>query len=90
VPENSQTWEDFNKEFESAHPAFLLKLEEKHPLLSIMEKKICTLLRVGLTSTDIAKLLRLSDRNIENHRYRIRKKIALNTERSLHEYLAAV
>ncbi len=90
VPESTKTWEEFSKQFETAHPAFVLKLEERHPLLSAMEKKICTLLRVGLTSTDIAKLLHLSDRNIENHRYRIRKKIALNTEKSLHEYLSTV
>jgi DNA-binding CsgD family transcriptional regulator len=90
VSETAQTWDAFVTQFEAAHPAFLLNLEKKHPILSAMEKKICTLLRVGLTSTDIAKLLHLSDRNIENHRYRIRKKIALNTEMSLHEYLAAV
>ncbi|MEP7233854.1 MAG: LuxR C-terminal-related transcriptional regulator [Ignavibacteriota bacterium] len=90
VSESTETWEEFNREFEAAHPAFLTNLAKKHPLLSIMEKKICSLLRVGLTSTDIAKLLHLSDRNIENHRYRIRKKVELNTEKSLHEYLVGI
>ena len=90
VSESTLTWEDFNKEFEAAHPEFTTKLGRKHPLLSSMEKKVCTMMRVGLTSGDIAKLLSLSERNIENHRYRIRKKISLNTERSLHEYLATI
>jgi DNA-binding CsgD family transcriptional regulator len=90
TPEINLNWEDFNREFQSVHPIFNQKLNEKHPILSNMEKKICSMLRLGLTTIDIARLLALSERNIENHRYRIRKKIALDTEKSLHEYLAAI
>jgi DNA-binding CsgD family transcriptional regulator len=90
TPESNLDWENFDKEFQSVHPVFTQKLEMKHPVLTKMEKKICEMLRLGLTSVDIAKLLTLSERNIENHRYRIRKKIALDTEKSLHEYLATI
>ena len=90
VPDSQLNWEEFDKQFHSVHPVFLAKLLEKHPTLTKMEQKICSLLRLNMTSVDIAKLLYLSERNIENHRYRIRKKIALDSEVSLHEYLGRV
>ncbi len=88
IPESQMNWEEFDKLFHSVHPMFLTRLSEKYPKLTPMERKICALLRLNMTSVDIAKLLFLSERNIENHRYRIRKKIALNSEKSLHEFLA--
>lgn len=90
VPDSQLNWEEFDKQFHLVHPVFLKKLLEKHPTLTKMEQKICSLLRLNMTSVDIAKLLYLSERNIENHRYRIRKKIALDSEVSLHEYLGRV
>jgi DNA-binding CsgD family transcriptional regulator len=89
-PETQPEWQDFDREFQSVHPDFLQKLVNRHPILTKMEKKICSMLCIGLTSVDIAKLLSLSERNIENHRYRLRKKLALNTEKSLQEYLSSI
>jgi DNA-binding CsgD family transcriptional regulator len=90
APQSKTKWEEFDEQFQTVHPTFQSKLEEKYPRLTGMEKKICIMLRLGLTTIDIAKLLYLSDRNIENHRYRIRKKLLLNSEKSLHEYLATI
>ncbi|MDP4220081.1 MAG: LuxR C-terminal-related transcriptional regulator [Bacteroidota bacterium] len=83
-------WEEFEEQFQAVHPFFQSRLKEKFPTLTGTENKVCTMLRLGLTTTDIAKLLYVTDRNIENHRYRIRKKLLLNSERSLHEYLASI
>jgi DNA-binding CsgD family transcriptional regulator len=87
-PEEQLNWIEFDKLFDSVHPEFYSNIVKAFPKLTIMERKICILLRLKLTSTDISKLLFLSDRNIENHRYRIRKKLGLNTEDSIHEFLA--
>lgn len=89
-PDKHLNWLEFEEEFRKVHPDYALKLNEKYPTLTKMEQKICAMLRVGLTSVDIAKLLFLSERNIENHRYRIRKKLCLNSEVSLHEFLGKV
>jgi DNA-binding CsgD family transcriptional regulator len=51
-----------------------------------MELKICLLLR--LTSSDIAKVLCLSERSAETHRYNIRKKLGLGRGDDIHEVLA--
>ena len=88
LPESQLNWEDFDEQFKAVHPKFLHELTKKHPDLTAMERKVCVLLRLNLTSVDIAKLLFLSERNIENHRYRIRKKLCLESAKSLHEFLA--
>jgi tetratricopeptide (TPR) repeat protein len=87
LPESQLNWEDFDEQFNAVHPQFLHNLTKEHPTLTAMERKVCVLLRLKLMSTDIAKLLFLSERNIENHRYRIRKKLCLNSTKSLHEFL---
>ena len=88
LPESQLNWEDFDEQFKAVHPKFLHELTKKYPELTAMERKVCVLLRLNLTSVDIAKLLYLSERNIENHRYRIRKKLCLESAKSLHEFLA--
>lgn len=42
-----------------------------------MELKLCALLKMQIASKDIAEMLNLSLRNIENHRYRLRKNLTL-------------
>ncbi len=53
----------------------MMELMQAHPELSITELRIWTLVERGLKSREIASLLGCSLRNIENHRYRIGKKM---------------
>jgi DNA-binding CsgD family transcriptional regulator len=88
LPENELNWQDFDTQFKLVHPEFISKLGERYPELTPMERKICALLRLDLSSPEIAKLLFLSERNIQNHRYRLRKKLALSSDANIHEFLA--
>ena len=83
LPCKSIDWDKFEAQFKAAHPEFTLKLKEIYPDLTKMEVRICTLIRMNLKSTDISRLTCLTERNIENHRYRIRKKMKLETEQDL-------
>ena len=49
---------------------FLQNLTSAFPALTETERKICPLLRLNLETPDIAKLLFVSERNVENHRRR--------------------
>jgi DNA-binding CsgD family transcriptional regulator len=77
----------FEEQFDLVHNNFTKKLKEYHPDLTISELKMCIYVKMDLSSKEIAPLLNLSVRGVETLRYRLRKKLALEREDSLHEYL---
>ena len=89
MPRSAVDWEEYDKHFLSAHPDFIKNLLDKFPTLSPAETKICALLRVGLTSKEIAHMLTVSERSVENHRYRIRKKIGIG-DTNIIQFLNAI
>lgn len=80
LPTSNVNWDEYDEHFNDAHPDFQKKLLEQYPILSQTELKICTLLKVGLTSREIANMLALSIRSVENHRFRIRKKLDISDQ----------
>lgn len=77
----------FEEQFDLVHNNFISKLRAKHPDLNVSELKMCAYLKMNLTSKEIAPLLNLSVRGVETLRYRLRKKIGLEREDNLLEYL---
>ena len=67
-------WKEFEEQFKQVHPEFRGNLLKKYPELTEIELRVAALLRLKLKTPDIARLLSLSDRTIDNHRHRIRKK----------------
>ncbi|MDP4199234.1 MAG: LuxR family transcriptional regulator [Bacteroidota bacterium] len=90
LPCKSVDWAKFDTQFKAAHPEFTKKLAELHPTLTAMELRVCSLLRMNLTSEEIARLFCLSPRSIESHRFRIRKRIGIPRTTDLAVYLAKV
>ena len=84
----NQSWNIFQQQFTSCHPSFMRKLMEFFPELSITEKRVCALLRIYMSSKDIASLLNLSIRTVEDHRNNIRKKLNLTSKENLSEFLS--
>ncbi len=82
-----EDWDSFLQTFSQVHPSFTRELLERFPDLTKMEIRICMLLKAQLNSEQIADLLSLSVRNIENHRYRMRKKLGLERGQSLESAL---
>lgn len=80
-------WQLFETNFERAHEQFLKKLKEQHPELSSKDLRLCAYLRMSLSSKEIAPLLGISVRGVENHRYRLRKKMNLEHDEKLSEMI---
>jgi|GEM_PF-6436981 len=83
-------WEAFDEHFQRIYPSYIPALLERHAALSRTELKVCMLLRVKLSSKEIARIIHLSSHTIDTHRRRIRKKMGLDEDRSLTAYLAAI
>ena len=77
----------FEEQFNIVHNNFIEKIREKHHDLSTNELKMCTYVKMGLSSKEIAPLLNLSTRGVETLRYRLRKKIGLERDESLTKYI---
>ncbi len=88
--ENEETWELLKNAFENVDKDFLKKIKEKHPELTPNDLKLCTYLRLNLTSKEIAPLLNISVRSMETKRYRLRKKMELPRDTNLVEYILSV
>ena len=77
-------------EFQLVHRSTLRRLSKTYPALSHTECKICVLLRDGLSTKQMADMLKVTARTIDNHRYKIRKKMKLEREASLSTTLAGM
>ena len=80
-------WEHFAQHFDKVHSDFVAVLKEKHNNITPNELKLCTYLRMNLSTKEIAQLMNISVRGIEISRYRLRKKLGIATEISLFDYL---
>jgi len=76
-------WDFFDEHFDAVHAGFLKKLHEKYPNLTPGDLRLAALLRLNLPSKEIAPLLHISIRGVENKRYRLRKKLNLPAEENL-------
>lgn len=83
-------WQIFEEQFEKVHHDFIRKLSQRFPDLTSTELKVCALIRTGLSSGEIAALLHVTRRNVETHRYRLRKKLDITSETDLGTFLAGV
>jgi len=88
--ESDQDWESFVEVFNHVHDDFFKKLQIKHPSLTPGDLKLAAYLRLNLSTKEIAPLLNLSVRSVENKRYRLRKKMGLGEEDNLTEYVLSV
>lgn len=83
-------WKIFEANFEQAHETFLLTLKNTYPDLTSSDLKLCAYLRINLTSKEIAPLLGISVRGVENHRYRLRKKLDVPPDTHLTDFILSV
>ena len=84
---NTNDWELFQEAFNNADKDFLKKVKSKHTSLTSKDLRLCAYLRLNLTSKEIAPLLNISPRSVEVKRYRLRKKMNLEHDINLTEYI---
>jgi len=86
--QNDQDWEDFKMHFEHVHPDFFENLKQKFPRLTQNDLRLSALIRLNLTIKEIANLLYVSPDSVKKARYRLRKKLNLDTNTDLSEALS--
>ena len=90
--ENAQLdedWQQFAQYFDEVHEDFLKRLRKAYPQLTPKDQRLCTYLKMNLSTKEIAPLMNISVRGVEVSRYRLRKKMELPTETNLNEFMMA-
>jgi tetratricopeptide (TPR) repeat protein len=82
--------EEFQKNVDHTHQEFFNKLRRSFPDLTKNEERLCAMLRLNLSSKEIAALSNISVRAVEMGRYRLRKKIGISFEKSLTDFLKEI
>lgn len=79
--------QEFQLHVEKVNHDFFFKLKDKFPDLTENEKRLSALLRLNLSSKEIASLHNISVKAVEMGRYRLRKRIGLEASDNLSRFL---
>ena len=83
-------WNEFEKIFKNIHSGFYDKLLDICPELTATEIKTAALLRLNLTTKEIAAIAFKSEGGIKTTRYRLRKKLGLTNDDKLVPFLMQI
>lgn len=80
-------WDIYRENFDLIHKNFFRHLRKQFPTLTSTDLKFCALLRLNLSTKDIAHFAGLTVRGVEGARYRLRKKLRIAEGQNLTEFL---
>lgn len=85
------SWEEFELRFEQVHNGFFERLNRRFPNLSPNEKRLCAYLKLNMSSKEIANLTHTTVGNVEQARFRLRKKFGIHgTDTNLLSFLESL
>jgi DNA-binding CsgD family transcriptional regulator len=84
-----QDWKVFEKNFNKVHEQFFKRLLSQYDGLTPDDMRLAAYLRMNLSSKEVAKLLNITVRGVELKRYRLRKRLNLEQEANLNEFMMA-
>ncbi len=87
---DEDNWGEFKKVFESTHPDFFSKLMKINPKLTSLDLKHCAYMKMNIDNYDLSNILGVEMKSIQMTRYRLKKKLNLDPEMSLREYVLSV
>lgn len=79
--------DEFQTKVDQTYDEFFKKLKIRFPSLTKNEERLCALLRLELSTKEIATLNNISVKAVEMSRYRLRKKCGIENSEGLPKYL---
>lgn len=80
-------WKQFRMHFEEVHSNFYHILKDRYGDLTPNEMRLSALVKLNLSIKEMAAILGISPDSVKTARYRLRKKLELNTEDNLTEFM---
>ncbi len=86
----NEDWENLKKHFNAVHAGYVDKLSELHPSLTEIELRHCIFIKLHMQTKEIANVLHIDPRSVQASRYRLKKKMNLDENTDLKEYLIKI
>ena len=87
---DDESWEGFRTRFQSIHKDFETIVKTTYPSVTSNELRLMALLKMNLSSKEIANILNVSMEGIKKARYRLRKKLNLESNDSLEGLILSI
>ena len=88
--QDDKNWESFTQYFEQVHKDFAANVQMRYPDVTKNELRFMALLKMNMSSKEIATILNISPDGIKKARQRLRKKMELTPEISLENTVLAI
>lgn len=83
-------WDEFKLYFEEVHTGFFENLIRYQPDLTQLELRHCALLRLNMSISESASLLGISPESVKTARFRLKKKLNLESQQDLTDHVMAM
>ncbi|MEZ2414827.1 tetratricopeptide repeat protein [Muriicola sp. E247] len=88
--QDDRSWENFTQYFEQVHKDFSSNVKMKYPEVTKNELRFMALLKMNMSSKEIATILNISTEGVKKARQRLRKKMDLTPQDSLETAVLAI
>lgn len=88
--QDDKSWENFTQYFEQVHKDFSRTVRERYPEVTKNELRLMALLKMNLSTKEIANILSISIAGVKKARNRLRKKLEITPEESLEELVITI
>jgi len=88
--QDDKNWESFTQYFEQVHKDFAKNVKNRYPEVTKNELRFMALLKMNMSSKEIATILNISPDGIKKARQRLRKKMGLTPDDSLENTVLAI
>ncbi|TDB62344.1 triple tyrosine motif-containing protein [Arundinibacter roseus] len=82
-----EDWVLFEDNFNEIHEEFFMRLRNLYPTITPSELRLAACLRMNLSTKEMAPVLGISVRGVEIKRYRLRRKLGLDPDVNLVDYM---
>lgn len=87
---DDQSWNEFKDVFQSLDSEFFNKLTNRNPKLTSLDLKHCAYIKMNLDNYEVANILNVELKSLQMTRYRLKKKLNLNQEENLREFILTI
>ena len=84
----STHWKEFEARFIAVNKSFYKHLRKRFPNLNQSDHRICALIKLNFSSKDMSRLLGISVESVHTSRYRLRKKLGLEKNANLGDFIS--